>query len=197
MLERNGGDDGRETRRKLFLKRVREDSEDKRWKARGGDDELMRVLWVAEQRRREERKAREAQYTPDVEEDDNAVDRDELLADEVARMEQEELEALIASMELPNEQDQRSASNGGEQSQTFMQTSDPSDNSFASQAQLPPQSQMSYTTTETSEMLDTPFGSDDDEYDHLFTEILSDEAHLSQPSTQTIKAEEYEMMDMS
>jgi hypothetical protein len=32
--------DGRETRRKLFLKKVREDSEDKRWEARGGDDEV-------------------------------------------------------------------------------------------------------------------------------------------------------------
>jgi len=32
--------DGRETRRKLFLKKVRENSEDKRWEARGGDDEV-------------------------------------------------------------------------------------------------------------------------------------------------------------
>src|SRR5277367_2263177 len=32
--------DGRETRRKLFLKKVREDSEDKRWDARGGEDEV-------------------------------------------------------------------------------------------------------------------------------------------------------------
>jgi hypothetical protein len=36
----NKGDDGRETRRKLFLRRVREDSEDKRWEMRGGDDEV-------------------------------------------------------------------------------------------------------------------------------------------------------------
>jgi hypothetical protein len=54
------GADGRETRRRLFLKRVREDSEDKRWKARGGDDEMMRSIWIAEQRRREERQRREA-----------------------------------------------------------------------------------------------------------------------------------------
>jgi hypothetical protein len=39
---------------------VREDSEDKRWKARGGDDEMMRSIWIAEQRRREERQRREA-----------------------------------------------------------------------------------------------------------------------------------------
>ena len=59
MHGKNAGD-GRETRRKLFLKRVREDQEDKRWKARGGDDEMMRTVWIAEQRRREERIRREA-----------------------------------------------------------------------------------------------------------------------------------------
>jgi hypothetical protein len=32
--------DGRETRRKLFLKKVKENSEDKRWDARGGEDEV-------------------------------------------------------------------------------------------------------------------------------------------------------------
>ncbi len=32
--------DGRETRRKLFLKKVRDESEEKRWNARGGDDEV-------------------------------------------------------------------------------------------------------------------------------------------------------------
>ena len=42
------------------MKRVREDSDDKRWKARGGDDEMMRSIWIAEQRRREERQRREA-----------------------------------------------------------------------------------------------------------------------------------------
>lgn len=42
------------------MKRVREDSEDKRWTARGGDDEMMRAIWIAEQRRREEKQKREA-----------------------------------------------------------------------------------------------------------------------------------------
>jgi hypothetical protein len=32
--------DGRETRRKLFLKKVRDESEERRWDARGGDDEV-------------------------------------------------------------------------------------------------------------------------------------------------------------
>lgn len=34
------GSDSRETQRKLFLKKVREGSENKRWEARGGDDEV-------------------------------------------------------------------------------------------------------------------------------------------------------------
>jgi hypothetical protein len=56
----SAGEDGRETRRKLFLKKVREDSQDKRWKDRGGDDEMMRSIWIAEQRRMEEKQRREA-----------------------------------------------------------------------------------------------------------------------------------------
>jgi hypothetical protein len=37
-------DDGRETRRNLFLRRVRDGSEEKRWEARGGDDEVCWIL---------------------------------------------------------------------------------------------------------------------------------------------------------
>jgi hypothetical protein len=36
--------DGRETRRNLFLKKVREDSQDRRWDARGGDDEVRSII---------------------------------------------------------------------------------------------------------------------------------------------------------
>jgi hypothetical protein len=60
MSGRGSGDEGRETRRKLFLKRVREGSEEKKWASRGGDEEIMRCLWVAEERRRVERQRREA-----------------------------------------------------------------------------------------------------------------------------------------
>jgi hypothetical protein len=42
------------------LKKVREGSEDKRWRDRGGDEEIMRCIWVAEERRREERQRKEA-----------------------------------------------------------------------------------------------------------------------------------------
>ena len=52
--------DGRETRRKLFLKKVREGSEDKRWTNRGGEEEMMRAIWVQEERKRIEMREREA-----------------------------------------------------------------------------------------------------------------------------------------
>ena len=44
LIHRDEKDGGRETRRKLFLKRVREDSEDKRWDKKGGDDEVCAAL---------------------------------------------------------------------------------------------------------------------------------------------------------
>lgn len=58
---------------------MREDSEDKRWRNRGGDDELLRTIWVAEERRRLERKEREgilnfvAESEVDEEEEEDAV----------------------------------------------------------------------------------------------------------------------------
>jgi hypothetical protein len=63
-MNRNAGE-GREARRKLFLKRVREGSEEKRWRDRNsgiaeGEDEVLRSIWVAEERRREESRRREA-----------------------------------------------------------------------------------------------------------------------------------------
>lgn len=63
-MNRNA-DEGREARRKLFLKRVREGSEEKRWRDRNsgfgeGEDEALRSIWVAEERRRVESRRREA-----------------------------------------------------------------------------------------------------------------------------------------
>lgn len=41
-----------EARRKGFLKRVREGVGERRWEGRGGDEEVMRVLWEGEERER-------------------------------------------------------------------------------------------------------------------------------------------------
>lgn len=59
----NGRGNGRETRRKLFLKKIKEDRDEERWQKRmenGGEEEVLRVLWVEEERARLERRRREA-----------------------------------------------------------------------------------------------------------------------------------------
>jgi len=59
------------------LKKVREDSEEHKWRARGGEDEMMRTIWIAEQRRRAERQARDAMGWVDLDlvEEDLDMDR--------------------------------------------------------------------------------------------------------------------------
>lgn len=65
LIHGRGEGNGRETRRKLFLKKVKEDRDEERWQRRMGDgdeEELMRVLWLEEERSRLERKGREAEW---------------------------------------------------------------------------------------------------------------------------------------
>ncbi|KFY05115.1 hypothetical protein O988_00246 [Pseudogymnoascus sp. VKM F-3808] len=172
LIHRNDNDNGRETRRKLFLRRVRQDSEDKRWEKRGGDDEIMRTIWIAEQKRREEKRARDAQAWAGIEEEEEDLDdsqlreagkvnprQDEEMADEVAQQEDAEMEAMLSMLDAeswdppPNQGNQHDDNN-------------------------------------------TPYGSDDDEYDQLFMEIGFDGAagNLSSPPVQSA---DQDMMDMS
>ncbi|KFY43520.1 hypothetical protein V494_01958 [Pseudogymnoascus sp. VKM F-4513 (FW-928)] len=171
LIHRNDNDNGRETRRKLFLRRVRQDSEDKRWEKRGGDDEMMRTIWIAEQKRREEKRAREAQAWAGIEEEDlNEAQlaevgnvnpsQDEEMVDEVAQQEDAEMEAMLSMLD--------------------------------SESWDPPPNQ-------SNEHYDnTPYGSDDDEYDQLFMEIGFDEqaGNLSSPPVQHGQEADQEMMDM-
>ncbi|KAI9729907.1 MAG: hypothetical protein M1818_008347 [Claussenomyces sp. TS43310] len=162
-------DDARETRRSLFLRKVREDSEDKRWQARGGDDEMMRTIWVAEQRRRAERQALEAQNVPaDYEEDvelDDANSRCQSsqrtngdMVDEVLQQENEEIEALLSMMD--------SESNGVPQ--------------------------------KPSRGPESLYGSDDEDYDSLFMEVIDKQGNLSrQRDLEQRNAESHDLMDTS
>jgi hypothetical protein len=89
--------DGRETRRKLFLKKVKDHGADKRY---GGEEEMMRRIWLAEEKRREEAIWREAmglETMMEEEEEVEATDPDEMLVEEIAR-EEAELEALLELM---------------------------------------------------------------------------------------------------
>ena len=70
LLQRLGSaTDARERRRGLFLKRVRQDGEDRRWAARGGDDEIMRSIFLNERRRWEASLARAAPGAEPAEEE--------------------------------------------------------------------------------------------------------------------------------
>jgi len=88
-----------ETRRKLFLKKVKEGAEEKRWQARGGDEEVMRVLWASEEKERRMRERILAESSGGgIEEDADVeveVDLDEEMVEEVARNEKEEVDVLV------------------------------------------------------------------------------------------------------
>lgn len=64
---------------------MREDSEDKRWRDRGGDDELLRSIWVAEERRRVERKEREGMGVVSSPPEEEIEDGNENAGDQVEK----------------------------------------------------------------------------------------------------------------
>ncbi|KAA8571584.1 hypothetical protein MFRU_016g00850 [Monilinia fructicola] len=202
----HGQGDGRETRRKLFLRKVREDSEDKRWKARGGDDEMMRTIWIAEQRRRAERQARDAQgWAIDAEAQDEQdmqlqfgaenLSLDEVMAEEVARNEEEELEALLSSMtEVERRQ---TLDEAYENVSTLDEATGPTDGREATawargdfQHSL---NQHDVTVMDVQRQVNSPspdthFGSDDDDYDAIFMDVIQQESGMLN--------QEYQSMDM-
>ncbi|RDW60865.1 hypothetical protein BP6252_12248 [Coleophoma cylindrospora] len=165
--------DGRETRRKLFLKKVREDSEDQRWKARGGDDEMMRTIWIAEQRRMQERRAGDPDAEVLREEDfEEPWSLDEALADEIAKKEADEMEALLSSME--------------EQGRQYTADTEGMDTS--------PDTMDSSMNKQSTASFESFNGSDDEEYDHLFMDVIQEEERqlsMQQPLSGDVE------MDMS
>lgn len=207
----HGQGDGRETRRKLFLRRVREDSEDKRWKARGGDDEMMRTIWIAEQRRRAERQARDAQgWAVDVDEQDMQLDYgagnlslDEVMAEEVARNEEEELEALLSSM--TEAERRQTLDEAYENVSTLDEEIGPIDDKEAAAwargefQHVSNQHNMTVMDVErhvNSSSPDTHFGSDDGDYDAIFMDVIQQESYVFYQNDQSMDVSgEQEMMD--
>jgi hypothetical protein len=134
----------------------------------------MRTIWIAEQKRREERRERDAQAWGGTEEDEDLDEtqpaeirkvsstQDEEMVDEVAQQEDAEMEALLSMLET--------------------------------EAWDPPPGQKHQ-----HEENNTPYGSDDDEYDQLFMEIGFDEADgkLSPQPVQSGGEVDHDMMDMS
>ncbi|KAH7407737.1 hypothetical protein BKA64DRAFT_429243 [Cadophora sp. MPI-SDFR-AT-0126] len=185
MSGRGSGDEGRETRRKLFLKKVREESEEKRWAARGGDEEIMRCLWVAEERRRVERQRREAMgiEAPMGEEEDEAAQAmslDEVMAEEVAMSEEQELEAMLGSMSPEESAFNYGSANSNQMGMLFeeMETGNRKSNATPADQQ-------------------SIYGSDDDDYDQLFMDVIEQESRMSSQYQPPGYVQDHDMMDMS
>jgi len=185
LNNRNSGSEGRETRRKLFLKRVRDVADDKRWKERGigtnpEEEEILRCIWMQEERKREDRRRREASgiAEPAFEDVEEEIDADEVMAGEVAMSEEAELEQY---WEMISESTQSNTS----------KLSHPDVHTL-------PDLRSRYTST-SQERSETLYGSDDDEYDEIFMDVIEEEQRLSSQQREPTRAytEDEEMMDMS
>ncbi|KAH0543854.1 hypothetical protein FGG08_001893 [Glutinoglossum americanum] len=105
----HNSDHDRERRRNLFLKKVSEESSDQKWKARGGDEEIMRSIYVSEQRRWEAAQARIAKELQASQEEDEDIlmmsssnFEDTGMIDDHIGEESAELEALVSLLESPD-----------------------------------------------------------------------------------------------
>ncbi|KAG0131564.1 hypothetical protein HOY82DRAFT_485033 [Tuber indicum] len=86
-------EEGREARRNLFLKKVRDARDEKLMKMRGGEDEMMRLIFVSEKKRWEASQARAAASIPTIyEEEEFGIGNEELdfQAEESLFMDQDE-----------------------------------------------------------------------------------------------------------
>ena len=210
LFAKNGGsrEDNRETRRKLFLKRVKQGSEDKRWNDRGGEEEIMRVLWLGEERRRLEglRAAGVFGGAEEVDElfgEEGLYGEEEEEVDEVARLEELEVEARIEEMRREQERERAVQSGLGYQNQQPQQSWN-SNLLFNQQEQQQEQEREQFLSRPTS-----MYGSDDDEYDDIFQDVIEEEIRMSQQQSQSQQlplqsqnqtnndGEDQDMMDLS
>jgi len=143
----NTDSDKRETRRKLFLKKVKETAEEKRWKDRGGDEEMMRQVWVLEERRRGERLRGETEFLR-AGEDVTVEEEEELRREEAVTTEQLELEAVL-------KEEQEMMLQEGQHRDQMMDSGN----------------RMEYGG-------ETPYGSDDEEYDDIFMDVIQEEMRM-------------------
>ena len=101
------------------------------------------------------------------------------MADEIALMEEAELEALIANQETQGAQDgQQEKAPPDEEMDSLLFSMD---EMHAPQHQHPPE---------------TPYGSDDDEYDHIFMDVIQEENRMASQSSHPGDVDQ-DMMDMS
>jgi hypothetical protein len=113
------------------------------------------------------------------------IEVDEIMADEVALMEEAELEALASmnSERAPQtgQQDIPPEDEMDEMDSLLFSTDGQAATAYASQDQ--PGSE-------------TPYGSDEDEYDHIFMDVIQQEGRMASQQSQP-SAGDHDMMDMS
>lgn len=134
----------------------------------------MRTIWVMEERRR---LARQREIFGDMEgEDEGYLTLDEVIAEELEDAEEREMQALLGLMgeelQAPEEVDMDAPWEGT-------------------------QEHISVPATNETE---TPYGSDDDEYDHIFMDVIQEEKRMSSQQLQPPQADadaDQDMMDMS
>ncbi|KAH0565935.1 hypothetical protein GP486_000656 [Trichoglossum hirsutum] len=151
---------GRERQRNLFLKKVREEGADRQWKARGGDEEITRRIYLSERKRWEAAQAQIARELPALQEDDEDMGfnsfEDSRMVDDPMSEENIELEALVSLLESPDPVDNRDSISA-------------QPNSFSS-------------------------CSEDEEYDRLFLDLISQECSHQERETSGVELED---MDIS
>ncbi|RKF62031.1 hypothetical protein OnM2_036006 [Erysiphe neolycopersici] len=161
-------DEERATRRILFLNRVKEAGEEKRWRKRNGgfgegDEEIMRALWLTEKKNWQEQQRREAsgQLFPEEYEE---LDETQCVDKDSTRLEDFLDEEDLNLSDFYLAQDAEQAANS-----------------------IPTKSQKLYTCDD-----------DDDEYDHIFMEVIQQENETSNSSIgYNINSKEHDEMDMS
>jgi hypothetical protein len=110
------------------------------------------------------------------------------MADEVALNEERELEALLEYIDMPRVSDNSLATRTSNQEpHSALESMDPE------LPRLPLHDGQRFART------DTPYGSDDDEYDDIFMEVIQEEYRMSSQtaSAPPSSAEDYEMMDVN
>ncbi|KAI1495116.1 hypothetical protein F5X96DRAFT_203026 [Biscogniauxia mediterranea] len=151
-------ENAQESRRKLFLKNVRQRADDKVWERRGGDQEALKLEWATFNR--QWRKQKDSDIDGFVFEDElNDIPQppretpdDEMMVDTMAQDEEQEMEAMISMLEA---------------------------DSFSHQPTRPEPP--------------SPSLSDDDDYDSIFRDLLSQQQQHS--SSQNLVS--FSQMDMS
>ncbi|KAI0134086.1 hypothetical protein BJ170DRAFT_183828 [Xylariales sp. AK1849] len=105
---RQSRENGQESRRKLFLKNVRQRADDKQWGRRGGDQEVLKLEWATLDQRR--RQLKDSDIDGLVLEDEledipemSGQGPDDMMVDSYVQEEEAELDAMLSAYEAQSQ----------------------------------------------------------------------------------------------